>query len=146
MADIPSLADYLASLRNRKWQPGILDCGVFMADWVRQVCGRDPIADVRGTYTTEKQFLRIVRGEGGFEGACANRLAAVGYRETNSPMAGDIVTVLSPYAQRRGEIQRRPTGAICISPTMRAVITSDLGVVIANEGALPMLKAWTLNA
>jgi hypothetical protein len=93
------LANYLATLRHRRWQPGQLDCGVFMADWVVALCGRDPIADVRGTYTTEKQFLRIVRREGGFEVAWASRLARVGFRETAAPAAGDIVTVLAPFAR-----------------------------------------------
>ena len=142
MADI-HLSDYLASLRGRRWQPGELDCGVFMADWVLKVCGRDPIADVRGTYSSERQFLRIVRREGGFERACAARLAAVGFRETGTPAAGDITTVLAPYAQRRGKIQRRPTGAICVSTAERAVITSDMGVVISGDEALPVINAWT---
>src|SRR6266403_456887 len=101
MADVSAaLADYLASLRQRRWQPGVLDCGVFMADWVMLLCGRDPIADVRGSYRSEKQFLRIVRREGGFEAACAARLARVGFSETEFPIAGDLMTVLAPFAQR----------------------------------------------
>lgn len=115
-----------------------------MADWVKQICGRDPIADVRGSYSTERQFLKIVRGEGGFEVSCEHRLKRVGFVETMFPRAGDIMTVLAPYAQRHGKIQRRPTGAICVSNEMRAVITSDLGVVIAGEKELPRLKVWTL--
>lgn len=138
-----SLADYLASLRNRKWQPGELDCGVFMADWVKLVCGVDPIADVRGTYSSERQFRNILRREGGFETSCASRLGRAGYVETSSPSAGDLMVVLSPYAVRRGKTQYRPAGAICVSETMRAVITSDLGVVIAGELHLPMVKGWT---
>jgi hypothetical protein len=146
MADLSAaLAEYLASLRRRRWQPGLLDCGVFMADWIVMICGRDPIADVRGTYSTERQFLRILRREGGFETATAARLAAIGFGEVVAPVPGDIMTVLAPYAARRGKIQRRPTGGICVNKTMRAVITSDLGVVIADEIALPALKAWTRN-
>jgi hypothetical protein len=146
VADIPAaLADYLASLRRRRWQPGILDCGVFMADWVKQVCGVDPIADVRGTYSTEKQFLRIIRSEGNFEKSCAARLEAAGFMPTQQPNAGDIMTVLAPYAVRKGKIQRRPTGAICVSDRMRAVLTSDLGVVIAGNDHLPMIRAWTFR-
>lgn len=139
-----SLPEYLASLSKRKWYPGILDCGVFMADWVMRRCGRDPISDVRGTYSTERQFLRIVRREGGFEKACATRLNRVGFHETDTPAPGDIMTVLAPYAVRRGEIQRRPTGAICVSSNRRAVVTSDLGIVIADEMRLPMISAWTI--
>lgn len=139
------LSDYLTSLRGRRWGPGTLDCGVFMADWVVALCGRDPIADVRGTYSTEREFLRIVRREGGFEKACESRLMKVGFRETAVPQHGDIMTVLAPYARRRGKIQRRPTGAICVNAEMRAVITSDLGVVISGGDSLPVLKAWTIG-
>jgi hypothetical protein len=144
MADIPGVSDYLAGLVGRRWQPGAFDCAVFMADWVYLVTGRDPIADVRGRYSTERQFLKIVRHEGGFEAACARRLAACGYVEAATPGAGDIVAVLAPFAKRRGVIQRRPTGAIATSGDMRAVATSDLGIVIAGDAALPVLKAWTL--
>lgn len=150
MADLPAaavvteLADYLAGLRKRRWQPGLLDCGVFMADWALQLCGRDPIADVRGSYHTERAFLRILRREGGFEKSCAARLAGAGFIETAMPMHGDLMTVLAPFARRRGAIQRRPTGAICVAGQLRAVITSDLGIVIADNERLPMLKAWTL--
>lgn len=138
-----TLPDYLASIRGKRWNPGTLDCSVFMADWLMKVCGRDPIADVRGTYSTERQFNRIVRREGGFVAACASRLAAIGMTETRSPKSGDVLSVLAPYAERRGKIQSRPTGAICVSPDLRAVLTSDLGVVIADESRLPMIKAWT---
>ncbi len=55
------------------------------------------------------------------------------------------MTVLAPYAERRGKIQRRPTGAICVDGGRRAVITSDMGIVIAGNDRLPMLRAWTLS-
>lgn len=140
-----TLADYFASLLRRRWQPGILDCGVFMADWVRELTGHDPIADVRGTYSTEKQFLRIVRAEGGFEASCAARLIAAGARETETPQAGNIMTVRAPYKVRRGKVMMRPTGAICAGPDAHAVMTSDLGLVIAGNDRLPMMKAWTFH-
>lgn len=140
------LAEYLATLRNRKWQPGSLDCGVFMADWI-VACGcRDPIADVRGSYSTEEQFQRILDREGGFLSSCRKRMIAIGMRRTRSSSEGDLMAVMAPYALVNGEIQRRPTGAICVSNTMRAVVTSDLGVVIAGDDALPTLRIWTLNA
>lgn len=146
MASVPVLSDYLASLAKRTWQPGVLDCGVFMADWVRLICGVDPIADVRGKYSSEREFMRIVRREGGFEESCGARLRAVGMRETFFPSQGAIMTVLAPYAIRRGKIQTRPTGAIAVTSKFRAIITSDLGIVISNPENLPMLKAWTLGA
>jgi hypothetical protein len=144
MADISSsLATYLASVRARRWKPGSLDCGVFMADWIAERFQIDPIADVRGTYATERQFLRILRREGGFISSCEARLACAGFVETAFLSSGDIAVVAAPFDIRRGQIQRRPTGAIVVDRTMRAVITSDMGVVIAGGVNLPLLKAWT---
>lgn len=142
MADVPVLSDYLASMRARRWQPGVLDCGVFMADWVWQITGTDPIADVRGRYESEKQFLRILRREGGFEAAVKRRLEGCGFAEVPKPVAGDIAVVLAPYATRRGKLQRRPTGAIAVDHERRAVITSDLGLVISDYWRLPLLRAY----
>jgi Domain of unknown function (DUF6950) len=146
MADVSeALSDYLASLRGRRWQIGALDCGVFMADWVLRLTGRDPIADVRGRYRSQHQLLAILRREGGFERSCAKRLAAVGFVATDQPGAGDIVAVLAPYAMRRGKLQRRPAGGICVAADLTAVVTSDIGVVIAGRQRLPRLGAWTCD-
>lgn len=141
MADL-SLKAYLASLADRRWRPGALDCGVFMADWVRAVRGVDPIADVRGTYSSTREFNLILRREGGFAKSCADRLAAIGYVPTETPAAGDLAVVLAPFAIRKGKILRRPTGAICVSDRLRAVMTSDLGVVIADNSLLPLIRAY----
>lgn len=137
-----TLAQYLASVGKRRWKVGALDCSVFMADWVREVTGCDPIADVRGKYKTDKQMWKIVRAEGGFEAACAARLAAVGMRETETPDNGDVVVVSAPYTVRCGKIQSRPTGAIHLVGGKSAVLTSDLGLM---TWPLPILKGWTFN-
>lgn len=142
MADIRALKDYLSSFSDRRWRPGRLDCGVFMADWVRLVCGTDPIADVRGTYSTEREFKRILRREGGFVQSCGARLAAVGYSKTESPSSGDMAVVLAPFKTRGSKILRRPVGAICVTDRLRAVITSDLGLVVADEKFLPLIDAY----
>lgn len=136
------LGDYLSSLRHRKWQPGILDCGVFMADWVKILCGIDPISDVRGTYSTKEEFEQIVASEGGFPRSCASRLRKAGFVRTRNLRPGDILVVKAPSIDQ-GKIIWSPTGAICVSEKMRAVITSDLGVVIAGEDRLPLLRAWS---
>jgi hypothetical protein len=145
MAEIlaASLPDYLSGLARRRWQPGVLDCAILMADWVVARGLADPIADVRGTYSSERQFTRIVRREGGLIAACCARLAAIGLNETRTPAAGDLMVVLAPYAVRRGNIQRRPTGAIAVSAEQRAVATRDMGIVISDGNALPVIRAWT---
>jgi hypothetical protein len=135
------LSRYLDGMATRRWQPGVLDCGVFMADWARLVCGCDPIADVRGSYATVDEYEEILAREHGLIRSVANRLRAVGYvRTALRPGAGDIAVVQAPYAQDdRGHILNRPTGAICVAEKLRAVITSDMGVVISE---LPTLRAY----
>lgn len=143
MAEISTaLKLYLTSLSKHRWRPGEMDCGVFMADWVRMVCGCDPIADVRGSYTTVEEFELILAAEGGFLRACAARLRRVGYQRTRMPSAGDIAAVMAPSVLD-GRVVMRPTGSICVSDRLRAVMTSDLGVVIAGEDALPLVRAFT---
>lgn len=137
-----SLADYLASIACRPFKPGSLDCCIFMADWILRVTGRDPIADQRGNYSTELEYRRLLDAEGGFVAACHARALAVGLHETDKPKAGDVMLVNAPVAVRNGKSVRFPTGSICVSETMRAVVTSDCGLVIAGEEHLPLVKAW----
>lgn len=138
MADLSGqLSRYLDGMATRRWQPGVLDCGVFMADWARLVCGCDPIADVRGSYDSVEQYEEILAREHGLIRSVANRLRAVGYfRTALRPAAGDIAVVQAPYGQDKGHILNRPTGAICVNEELRAVITSDLGVVISELSTL----------
>lgn len=140
---IDMLPDYLAAVARRRFRPGELDCAIFMADWAVMMGRCDPIADVRGTYSTERQFRRILQREGGFIAACVARLLKIGMRETTTPAAGGLMCVSAPYAKRRDKIQRRPTGAVAVSSTQWAVVTSDLGLVISDGSGLPMLKAWS---
>ena len=120
-----------------------MDCGVFMADWVVQVCGRDPIADVRGTYSSENEFDEILNREGGFIRSCSSRLYASGFRRTKNPNGGDISIVMAPSIIDGNKVFR-PTGSICVSCDMRAVVTSDRGLVISPD--LQTLKAWKFYA
>lgn len=137
-----TLPEFFESALRRRWSPGTWDCSTFMADWVANACGRDPIADVRGSYSSEREFRRIVAKEGGFLEACNSRLSAVGMRPTAAPVAGDIVAVDAPYSVG-GRIRRQPTGAICAAPGCYAVVTSDMGLVMDSAERLPVLRAWT---
>jgi hypothetical protein len=139
---VSMLPEYLDGVARRRFRPGELDCAIFMADWVVKMGHPDPIADVRGAYTTERQFVRMLHKEGGLIAACAARLAKIGMRETTIPSAGDLMCVAAPFAERRGKIQRRPTGAIAVSSTQWAVVTTDMGLVISSGAGLPMLMAW----
>lgn len=137
------LSDYLASVARRPFKPGSLDCCIFMADWIRMVIGRDPIADRRGTYATTREYRKMLHQEGGFVVACDARAKTIGLRETAAPQVGDPMLVSAPVGVRHGKVLRFPTGSICVSDTMRAVVSSDRGLVIAHADYLPTVKAWT---
>jgi hypothetical protein len=132
------LADYLESVTRRR---GLLDCCAFMADWLVANDLPDPMGGQRGTYTTRREYRALIRREGGIMACCSRRLAALGLRETNSPQTGDVALVMAPFAVRHGRPLFAPTGAICISPTQRALVALDAALVIAT---LPTVKAWRL--
>ncbi|MGB3044533.1 MAG: hypothetical protein WBB98_15240 [Xanthobacteraceae bacterium] len=137
------LPDYLASIASRSFRPGSLDCAVFMADWIKLVTGVDPIADQRGRYATTDEYRALVGREGGFIEACTVRAARIGLRKTDCPKSGDVMLVRAPVILHHGRVVRMPVGSIGVSATMRAVISSDRGLVIAGADVLPTVKAWT---
>jgi hypothetical protein len=136
------LNEYLGSIGERPWQPGVLDCGIFIADWVKILTGIDPIADVRGTYSSEEEFDRILDREGGFLKSCSKRIRRVGFVRTMTAEVGYPAVVMAPFRFNGLEVDRRPTGAICVTTNLRAVITSDMGVVIAGNDRLPLVRAF----
>lgn len=136
-----TLAEYLASIHKRRWRPGVLDCGIFMADWVVSLGHADPIADIRGRYRTVAEFDEIITREGGFISCAAARLEQSGLTEVQNPQAGDVLAVQAPY----GKGAYRPAGAIAVDHERRAVVTWDKGLVIANSDVLPTLKVWRPN-
>jgi hypothetical protein len=138
-----TLPDYLDEVARRQFQPGSLDCAIFMADWIMQVTGLDPIADKRGAYSTADQYRELLKAEGGIVKACHTRALAVGLNETDNPKAGDPMLVNAPIQVGESRVIRFPVGAICVSETMRAVVTMDRGLVIAGSDVLPTIKAWT---
>lgn len=54
------LDSYIESSRARPFEWGAFDCVTFAANWKALVTGADPIASVRGTYTTERGALEII--------------------------------------------------------------------------------------
>lgn len=136
------LEDYLGSIGRRRWQIGRLDCSIFVADWVCRRSGLDPVADVRGRYSSEDEYLRILQGEGGFLHATGVRLNKVGWVRTRRPSRGDVCVVRAPWRDASGAVRARCVGALALTDGLRAVVTSDLGLVIAPVEQLPDVKCW----
>lgn len=53
---------------------GLTDCALWAADAVAAVTGHDPASDVRGSYHTALQAVRMIRRRGGLFGLAADRL------------------------------------------------------------------------
>jgi hypothetical protein len=72
---------------------GGFDCTLFVADWGGEICGRDPAADLRGTYSTRDEARAIIEKARGFIPLMAVRLIPLGWRSVNDPRTGDIGVV-----------------------------------------------------
>lgn len=112
------LTDYLRAARDRDFVWGTWDCCVFALDWYRLQTGRDPMADLRGTYQTEIEAHATIAAHGGLEALFDARL-------TRSP--SPLVGILTAPGQE-------PVGAISFGP--RWVVLTPNGVASVNPAAL----------
>lgn len=53
------LAAFIADHERKPWQPGAVDCCMFLAAWAMWLGHQDPAAHLRGTYDDEAGFRRI---------------------------------------------------------------------------------------
>lgn len=70
---------------------GVTDCALWAFDAVRAATGRDPAADLRGTYSTALQAARKLQLEGGWPKVCAARIGRAVLLEDLQD--GDVVQV-----------------------------------------------------
>jgi hypothetical protein len=94
------LDGFLDAATRRPWSygghRGGFDCTLFTADWAREVCGKDPAADLRHTYSTREEAKAIVENANGFIPFMGCRLIELGWRSTGKPETGDIGVVSIP--------------------------------------------------
>lgn len=107
------------------------DCCSFVADYVRDVTGRDPASAFRGAYTNETGAMRLVRRYGSMAAMWRVHMAACDFDETDSPEVGDVGVVCDRAEQ--------------IVPAIRVAdgwaAKSKGGVVIED---FPMIVAWSI--
>jgi len=139
MAEV--LRRFLGRPRRFDWVE--CNCFTFCADWVLEVTGRDPAAQWRGRFSSKADAVRLLRLAGGTRALAERAMASAGAPLTDNPQAGDVVLVLAPIGTGAGnKIIRRPTGAICVDAEKVALMTGDLGLLIAP---LPIVKAWSVG-
>lgn len=78
-----------------RWQWGFCDCTLFVADWVLEASGRDPGADLRGTYFDAEGANAILLAAGGCEALVVAKLSALGFARSHVPQDGDVGIVRS---------------------------------------------------
>lgn len=84
------LAAFVADHDTRSWQPGVVDCCMFLASWAMWLGHPDPAAHLRGTYHDDEGFRRIIVAAGGVVPVVEGCVANIGGRRIAAPVAGAI--------------------------------------------------------
>jgi len=77
----PMAADLAQHIRRGDTTPfalGSMDCSLWAAEWVRIRTGRDLAASWRGQYSTRREYMRLLLGDGGLVRVTARAMKAVG--------------------------------------------------------------------
>lgn len=123
------LAAFVATRRAVPFAYGKTDCGLTVADWVREATGQDPATDLRGRYLSAAGAIRAVR-----EAGAADLVGLVTAR-LGPPVA--------PLMAQRGDIvevpgEDGPALGICIGGDLVAMRPAGLAtIVMANA-----VRAW----
>jgi len=84
------LSEFLAPYSAKPWEPGKVDCCLFLASWAIWLGHRDPAEHLRGTYDSEEGFRRHIEAAGSvvsLVGVCADRICG---KPVQKPACGDI--------------------------------------------------------
>lgn len=126
---------------------GETDCMMCVADWILRVTGRDPAADMRGSYDSRGSCQR----ETGFlrdpVAAVEKCLATIGgLPRVQEPRKGDIAVILAWDAEGRVG----PCGAIwmgdawgCKGPSGTTTINPRVAQVVHDENGIPAI--WSVG-
>lgn len=96
-----ALADFLRRASAEPFVYGEWDCAMFLANWVRTVTGNDPAAGLRGAYSGEAGWKRLVLREGGLRALVGSLARAAGLVEIDpsSAMPGDVGVIATRLGQ-----------------------------------------------
>lgn len=84
------LEAFFAAYGARPWQPGAVDCLLFLADYAMALGRPDPAAHLRGSYDSEDGFRAIIAAAGGVVPLVSDCAARIGARALQHPMRGAI--------------------------------------------------------
>lgn len=128
----PRLAALFAARAAEPFTWGRFDCCLFAADAVQAVTGHDPAADLRGTYSTAAEAVRVLERVGGVAGVAIRRAGPV--IPAQLAQAGDVgLSLLDP---------ERPALAVWGGAAWHAAGTIGLATVPASA----VVRAWRCTA
>jgi hypothetical protein len=96
------LAQFIAAQSTRSWQPGTVDCCLFLADWAIWLGHADPSADLRGAYDSDDGFRAIIAAHQGLVPVVAACVGNIGGKRISAPLCGAVGVIGS-----QGNIQRQ---------------------------------------
>ncbi|MDX0251144.1 hypothetical protein GOC31_20825 [Sinorhizobium meliloti] len=85
-----TLAEFLRAYGEKPWQPGKVDCCLFLAAWAVWLGYPDPARHLRGAYDGEEGFREIIEKSGSVTvlvGSCASLIRG---RRLQRPICGAI--------------------------------------------------------
>lgn len=89
------LEEFLREWAAKPFVRGETDCGIFVADWIRERRGADPAGDLRGATNDRGAARRIIRA-GGYEAMVTNALDAFGLARVDEARPGDVALLVRP--------------------------------------------------
>lgn len=117
------LGDYLQRAVRTPWIYGQWDCTGFMAGWAMECGHPDPMASLRGRYSTQRGALRLIRRGGGLRALVAHGMASAGIPQVEGePEPGDIGVITVPTDDRTNRAGAIWTGERWASLGVRGLV------------------------
>ncbi len=126
------LGDYLSGIGRVPWNWGSQDCCTFTADWCIAAGHLDPMAFIRGTYSSESEALGLAVDPGLLKLATRG-YASIGLQRTKQPECGDVAVLRRPT-------EDGPDLVNAIRSGDRWVTLMERGLVV-DGGGVP-LRMW----
>jgi hypothetical protein len=128
-----ALADYLRRQAALPFAFGKSDCCLYLAGWVMERCGVDPMAYCRGGYADERGAGELLSGYGGLPRAVGRALRRSGLPMTRDPRPSDIAVV-----------ELRGIAACAIRTERRWALRMDDGMALLPLDRVRVIAAWKI--
>lgn len=79
--------------RERPWQWGVMDCALWLAEWLILNGYDDPAFDLRGAYSDEASCLALLAERGGLLAVVTACAARAGLQEIDKPEHGCVAVI-----------------------------------------------------